>query len=251
MIKRHACAGLAEHRHLRPNEKTSKITLAAWINSIFLYMKENGLDTVLQVYTPLRDGAPKTYLLEEWGTVRSDAIDAWIRSLENSVPSTPSAFIAQQADYAADNTLPPLVAICPVCPYNTDNLRRSGKAIMASVTLELWEGLKKTLGTDPTGPEYFFAGIGNLQQANSAASRTLVEELKGMSLIKKPGQDVNVFGDRVVELCRRISGVGAEPEDLSVIAATTFLECDILAFKLKALDLHGRADDDITDLTWE
>ena len=45
--------------------------------------------------------------------------------------------------------------------------------------------------------------IGKLQQTNSAASRTLVEELKEMSLIKEPGQYVDAFGDRVVELCRR------------------------------------------------
>ena len=67
-----------------------------------------------------------------------------------------------------------------------------------------------------------------------------------MSLIKEPGQDVDAFGDRVVEFCRWISGVGAEPENLSVIAAATFLEFDVLALKLKALDLHGRVDDYIT-----
>ena len=241
MIKRHACAGLAEHRHLGPNENTSKITLTAWINWIRLYMEEHGLDTVLRVYTPLRDGAPETYLLEEWGTVRSDAIDAWIGSLENGVPSTPSTLIAQQAAYAAYNNLPPPVAIHPVCPYNTDNLQWSGKAIMASVTLELWEGLEKTIGTDPTGPEAFLEVIRKLQQMNSAASQTLVEELKEISFIKEPGQDVDAFGDPVVELCGRISRLGAEPNNLSVVAATTLIEYDVLDFKLKALDLHGRA----------
>ena len=47
-------------------------------------------------------------------------------------------------------------------------------AIMARVTIELWEILKKTLGTDPTGPEAFFAVIVKLQQTHSAASRTLI-----------------------------------------------------------------------------
>ena len=122
MIKRHACAGLTEHRHLGPNEKTSKITLTAWINSIRLYMEKHGLDTVFRVYTPLQDGAPETYLLEEWGTVRSDAINAWIGSLENGVPSTPAAFVAQQAAHASYNALPLPVSIHPVCPYDTNNL---------------------------------------------------------------------------------------------------------------------------------
>ena len=70
-----------------------------------------------------------------------------------------------------------------------------------------------------------------------------------MSLIKEPRQDVDAFVDCVVELCRQINGVGAEPEDLSAIAATTLLECDVLAFKLKALDLHGRVDENTTALT--
>ena len=45
---------------------------------------------------------------------------------------------------------------------------------MSSVTLELLEGLEKTLGTDPTGPEAFFAVIRKLQQTNSGASLTLI-----------------------------------------------------------------------------
>ena len=71
-----------------------------------------------------------------------------------------------------------------------------------------------------------------------------------MTLIKEPGQDVDAFGDRVVELCRRISGIGAETDDVSAIVATTLLEYDVLALKLKALDLHGRVDDDTTAFTW-
>ena len=100
-------------------------------------MEEHGLDTVFRVYTPLRDGAPETYLLEEWGTVRSDAINPWIGFLKNGVPNTPGALVAQEEAYAADNSLPPAVYIYPVCPYDTDNLCWSGNSIMSSVTLEL------------------------------------------------------------------------------------------------------------------
>ena len=201
-------------------------------------MEEHGLDTVFRVYTPLRDGAPETYLLEELGTFRSDAINAWIGFLKNGVPNTPGTRVAQEEAYEAENYLPLAVAIYPVCPYDTDSLRWSGKAIMDNATIELCEGLKKTLGTDPTIPEALFAVIVKLQQTNLAASQTLVEELRGMSLIKEPGKDVDAFGDRVVELWLQISRVGAEPDDISVISATTFLECDVIDFTLKALDLH-------------
>ena len=149
--------------------------LTAWINSIRSYMEEHGINTVFRVYTSLQDGSPETYPLEEWLTVRSDSINAWIGFLKNGVPNTPGALVSQEEAYAAENLLPPDVTIYPVCPDDTDNLRWSGKAIVASVTLELWEGLKKTLGTDPTGPEAFFTVIGKLQHTNSAASQTLVE----------------------------------------------------------------------------
>ena len=204
---------------------------------------------MFQVYNPLRERSPETYILEEWETVRSDAINAWIGFLKNGFPNNLGALVAQEEAYAVDNSFPPAVTIYSVCPYDTDNLRWSGKAITASVTIELLEGLEKTLGTYPTGPEYFFAVIGKLQQTNSSASQTLFEELKGMSLIKYPGKYVDAFGDCVVELFRQISGVGAEPENLSIIAATNLLECDVIDFSLKVSDLHGNVDDNTTSLT--
>jgi hypothetical protein len=47
--------------------------------------------------------------------------------------------------------------------------------------------------------------------APSTAVRALVDELKNLSLLKEPGQDVDIFGGRVVELCRRISSTGMRP----------------------------------------
>jgi hypothetical protein len=90
-----------------------------------------------------------------------------------------------------------------------------------------------------------------LQQVSSAAVRALVDELKNLSLLKEPGQDVEIFGGRVVELCRRISGTGSAPTDLVVLAAATFLECDVLAFKLKAIKVHDEVDDNSRAMTWD
>ena len=135
MIKRHACTGLAEHRHLVPNKNTSKITPTAWINSIRSYMEEHGINTVFRVYTSLQYGSPETYPLEEWLTVRSDSINAWIGLLKKGVSNTPVARVAQEEACAAENSLPLVVSIYPVCTYNTDSLRWSRKAIMDSVTI--------------------------------------------------------------------------------------------------------------------
>ena len=54
------------------------------------------------MYTPLRDGAPETYLLEEWVIVISDTINAWIGLLKNGFPSTLGSLVAQEEAYAAD-----------------------------------------------------------------------------------------------------------------------------------------------------
>ena len=41
------------------------------------------------------------------------------------------------------------------CPYDLDNLRGSGKALLSSIDLELWTRIEKNLflGEDATGPE--------------------------------------------------------------------------------------------------
>jgi hypothetical protein len=138
-----------------------------------------------------------------------------------------------------------------VCDYDLDNLRWSGKAVLNSVSLELWETVEKDLGADAVGPEVFTAVVYKLQQVSSAAVRSLVDDLKKLSLIKEPGQDVDIFGGKVNELCRRISGTGSAPTDLVVLAAATFLECDVLPFKLKAMAIHDKVDEDPASMQWE
>jgi hypothetical protein len=87
----------------------------------------------------------------------------------------------------------------------------SGKAILNSVSLPLWETVEKELTVDASGLEAFAAVVYKLQQVSSAAVRALVDELKGLSLLKEPGQDVKIFGGRVVKLCCQIT---VEPDQL-------------------------------------
>ena len=113
---------------------------------------------------------------------------------------------------------------------------------MHSISLDLWETIENYLGCDPSGPEAFAAVVYKLQQVNSAAFFLLVEELQALKLINEPGQDVDIFDGRVIKLWRRISGTGFGPDDLGVLAATLFLECDVLAFKLKSIWIHDQYD---------
>jgi hypothetical protein len=188
------------------------------------------MDTVFYVFDPVTNS--ETYLLSEWGSASPTKIDAWVTTLRSGVPKP-------------DGTL------LPVCDYDGDNLKWSGKAILSSITLALWETVEKDLGVDASGPEAFASVISKLQQVNSAAIRSLVDELKGLSLIKEPGQDVEIFGGRVIELCRRITGTGLAPTDLGVLAAATFLNCDVLSFKLKAIAIHDMVDDNPLSMNWD
>jgi hypothetical protein len=91
-----------------------------------------------------------------------------------------------------------------------------------------------------------------MQQVNSAAVKSLVDDLKMLTHIKEPGQDVYICGGRVIELCRRISGTESAPADLVMLATATFLECDVLLpFKLKAMAIHDQVDEDAAALPWE
>ena len=51
-----------------------------------------------------------------------------------------------------------------------------------------------------------------------------------------------MFFGQVIELCRRISSTGFGPDDLGILVATCFLECDVMAFKLKSIWIHDQAD---------
>ena len=86
----------------------------------------------------------------------------------------------------------------PVCHYNVDNLKWIGKAIMKSISLNLWGFIGKYLGVIANGPDAYAAVIPKIQQVISYAIRNLVDELRKMPLINKPGQDVETFGSQVI-----------------------------------------------------
>jgi hypothetical protein len=194
----------------------------------FLHGRKRVRHSVSPTYDWRNDS--KNYLLTNWGSASPAKIEAWVSTLCAGVPAT---------DGAAN----------PPCDYELDNLKWSGKAILNSMTLPLWETVKKDLGVDASGPESFAAVVYKLQQASSAAVCTLVDELKALSLLKEPGQDVEIFGGRVVELCHRISG--SAPANPIILAAAMLLECDILAFKLEAISIHDEVNEDAQVMSWD
>ena len=110
---------------------------------------------------------------------------------------------------------------------------------MNSVYLPLWDTAEKDLGFDATGIEALYDVIYKLQQVSSTFVRALVDDIKAILLIKYPGQDVNIFGVLVVNLCRHISGTRLAPTDIVVLASSISLKCDVLTLKLKSTNIYN------------
>ncbi len=219
-----ATVGLPKERRLSLDEKTSKITLTSWVNSIRNYMEERGMDTVFRIFDTSSNS--EIYLLQDWGSADPISVAAWETSLLSGI----------------DNL--------PVCDYDVDNLKWSGKAIMNSISLDLWETIEKDVGVGSNGPLTYAAVISKIQQVSASAVRSLVTQLKTMHLLAEPGQDVELFGSKIIDLTRRIEGSGRAPSDLTSIVAACFIDGDVLPFKIKALGLHDQVDSDPNCMPW-
>jgi hypothetical protein len=224
-IERRAVQGLPEDRRLSLDEKTSKITLTSWVNAMRSYLEERGMDTVFRIFDP--DNNSETYILKDYGSASSTEVTTWTKTLEKGVGDRDP------------------------CNYDLDNLMWSGKAIMNSIALDLWETIEKDIGVQAGGPVAYATVVGKIQQVSASSVRSLVSKLKVMSLIKEPGQNVETFGTKIIEMTRRITGSGSSPVDLTSIVASTFLECDVLSFKIKALSIHDLVDEKPTAMEWE
>ena len=62
--------GLPEDNCLGKDEKTSKITLMAWVNSLRGYLEERGLDIVFWIFDLVSN--TNVYLLKNWGLEETD-----------------------------------------------------------------------------------------------------------------------------------------------------------------------------------
>ena len=87
-----------------------------------------------------------------------------------------------------------------------------------------------------------------IQQVRSPAICNIVDDLRKMSLIKEPGKDVETFGSQVIEKTSHIIGSGPAPSNITSIFAQCFIECSVLAFKLKTLQFCDIVDDNHTGM---
>jgi hypothetical protein len=194
-------------------------------------MEECGMDSVFRIVKTLNP-TEEVYFLQDWGAADKSDIEDWVRLLKKGLSKE-----------GKDDGTP--------CDYDLNNLQWSSQAILSSLDLQLWSEIEKEVSFDATGPEVLIAVIERKQQVNSSSIRHLVDKLKGLHIAKEPGQDVETFADKVVELARRIEGTGGAPSDLATLVAGTFLGSDSRQFDLEAIIQHKAADRPRSKVTWE
>ena len=59
-----------------------------------------------------------------------------------------------------------------------------------------------------------------------------------MRITDEPIQDVKKFGNKVAKTACQISGTSSAPIDLYTLVSTAFIDCEVLAFYMKATGLH-------------
>ena len=156
------------------------------------------MDTMFRIFDTSSNS--EIYLLQDWGSADPISVAAWETSPLSGI----------------DNL--------PVCDYDVDNLKWSGKAVMNSILLDLWETIEKDVGVGSKGPFTYASVISKIQQVSASAVRSLVTQLKTMHLLAEPGQDVELFGSKIIDLTRRIEGSGRAPSDLTYIVAACFID---------------------------
>ena len=232
-IEQAVTAGLSDDLRLGSSltdESTGRVTLISWIANIRVYMTDCGLDTVFRVY----DGATdtETNVLESWGTTSLEDMKKWVLQLQTGVVMRDGVTL-------------------PVCPFDLDNLRWSGRAISSSLKTEFWNRLRSVWPMDTPGPLLFVAAVSHLQQTSAAAVRILERELMTLRLTQEPGQHVVNFVQKVSELCKTIDGTGQASIDLPAMVASLFLGSDVLPFSMFAVQIHLKVEHPSPGETWE
>ena len=78
------------------------------------------------------------------------------------------------------------------------------------------------------------------------------QEITSLSIINEPGQNVNTFSEKVLDLAGQIEG-GSEypPHDISLTVCNTFLSTSEDTFKHEVLRVHNIVEKDPTSMSYD
>jgi hypothetical protein len=181
-------------------ETKSSVTMSSWIRGVRIEIEQRGMDSVFHMI----NGAPanEVYLLEKWGMAKKDDVAGWVEDLETVND-----------------------------PYDAQNLRMSSTFLLNSLDVEMLAKVEQQLmsggrggGVTSTGPEVFAAVVGIYHTINESTVRHLTARLQALKLVEQDGENVDEFGDKVLEYARKIQGAGTDnvPSDLPHIVYTCF-----------------------------
>jgi hypothetical protein len=218
--------GLPESHRLSTPDKIisdpAAIPLQTWIKRVKAATEECGMDTQFRMAVSPTE---EHYLLDEFGRADPKTVKTWVDTLK-----------------AAG------------CSYDLKNLAMSGKMLLKSLDLDMLKKVERELPVNATGPEVFATVINMHQTLNTSAVRILTEELQKLRLSKEPGENVETFADKVIDIAKRIQGAGPTtcPKDLPTLAYECFQDCTTPMFNLEATALYAKASKGDTSVDdWE
>ena len=188
--------------------------LITWIQEIKLMLEMHRFDTVFHVTTTLQNPANETYLLDTWGDLMLDQIEAFVELLED------------QTQGGAD-------------PYDLENLRLSGLAIRDSLGPSLYSRVASLTTADTTGPVYLKTAINQVLFMNASMIHSLSNKLGALCLKDIDGENVATLGEKVTEVAREITGSGNPPSDLLHLVSKPYISGTVDTFKMHALSTHS------------
>lgn len=216
--------GLAVQYHLHTtkeilNDTEGKlITFVQWLEQVRDRLEHYGMDTVFRMLNEAGDH--ETYLLEAYGAGKIHDVADWTARLQKGLngPDT-------------------------VCTYDVYNLRQSKRFIINSISSTMYKTIEKGLKAATTGPEVLALLIQKSQRVSEAAVRKLMHELAALKLNKEPGENVDTFGDKCLEVARRIEGTTRIPSDLLSTLVSCFHPSSTPSFSSVVMEVLGCVDD--------
>ena len=116
------------------------------------------MDTVFCFYN--EDPNTKVYLLDEWRVDKYGKVSKWVQTV------TTTGVGGRKINFL------------PICNFAHNNISWVGKSVLTSITIEIWENIKKDLRYDASVSEVFCTIIQKQQQVNSSAVCALDQSLQ-------------------------------------------------------------------------
>lgn len=215
-------AGLEPSKRLElPSGNSKGIALTTWIQEIKLMIETKGFDTVFRVFDPQRN--VEVYLLERWGEVTSEQIEAWVSLLQSSFGDK----------------------------WDRENLRLSAMAMRDSLGPELYTRVSSLCSANTTGPEYFKKAVDQISYMNSTMVRNLSNKLGTLKLKEIDGENVAKLTEKITEIAREIQGSGCPPADLHNLISKPYTTGTEETFRTHALGVHGKVMTGEYTKSWE